>query len=115
MPISLNFDACARLPLPGDNVAIVTRRLEKDTRIQLEDRQVTLASTLMEGHRFALTSIADGMPLLSWGLPFGVAVKDIEAGDTSVTLESWKHWVFVCLTSNFPRSRTSRIGSSHTR
>lgn len=81
MPISLNFDSCARLPLPGDNVAIVTRRLEKDTRIQLEDRQVTLASTLMEGHRFALTSIAAGRPLLSWGLPFGVAVKDIEAGD----------------------------------
>ncbi len=81
MSHSLSFDACARLPLPEDNVAIVTRRLERGTRIQTERGDLTLSSTLLEGHRFALSSIVPGDFLLSWGLPFGVALKEVLPGD----------------------------------
>ena len=81
MPTALTFEDCARLPLPEDNVAIVTRRLEQGTQIRCEAGDVSLASTLMEGHRFALRPIEAGTPLLSWGLPFGVALHDIAPGD----------------------------------
>ena len=34
----------------------------------------------MEGHRFAVKAIAPGEELLSWHLPFGVALKPIQPG-----------------------------------
>ena len=58
MPTTLTFDDCARLPLPEDNVAIVTRRLDQGTRIETQAGEITLTSTLLEGHRFALYPIA---------------------------------------------------------
>jgi altronate dehydratase len=81
MPTTLTFDDCARLPLPEDNVAIVTRRLDRGTRIETTSGEITLTSTLLEGHRFALYPIPLGDPLLSWGLPFGVCTKAIGPGD----------------------------------
>jgi len=74
------FDQVARLPLPGDNVAIATCRLEAGTKIRLPDGECTLDCTIMEGHRFAAQPIAAGEALLSWELPFGVALQDISPG-----------------------------------
>jgi altronate dehydratase len=74
------FDEIGRLPLPGDNVAIATRRLEAGTHVIYRGSRLTLDYTVLEGHRFAVEPIAAGAALLSWGLPFGVAVGDIEAG-----------------------------------
>src|SRR5205085_146815 len=34
----------------------------------------------LEGHRFAVQPIAAGESLLSWGLPFGAALRDMAAG-----------------------------------
>jgi altronate dehydratase len=77
------FEQVARLPLPGDNVAIATRRLDAGTTVRLEGDggEVSLPHTVMEGHRFAVQSIAAGADLLSWGLPFGVATRPIAPGD----------------------------------
>jgi len=75
------FDDIARIPLPGDNVAIATRRLEAGTQIQREDETFKLTHTVMEGHRFSLTNLSSGDPLLSWNLPFGVATTDITPGE----------------------------------
>ncbi|HMN30644.1 MAG TPA: SAF domain-containing protein, partial [Caldilineaceae bacterium] len=69
-----------RLPLPGDNVAIATRRMEAGTTIVDSGRRFTLDHTVMEGHRFAIQPIAVGQELLSWNLPFGVALKAIAPG-----------------------------------
>lgn len=69
-----------RLPLPGDNVAIATRRLEAGTTIYDGDHTFTLDHTVMEGHRFAIAPIATGEALLSWNLPFGVALAPIQPG-----------------------------------
>lgn len=77
----LPFEAVGRLPAPDDNVAIAIRRLEAGTAIALPDGARTLAHTVLEGHRFAVRAIARGEPLLSWGLPFGVATVDIAPGD----------------------------------
>jgi altronate dehydratase len=78
---AVSFDAIGRLPAADDNVAIATRRLEVGTSIKFNVSTCVLAHTVLEGHRFAICPIAAGQPLLSWGLPFGVALTDIAAGD----------------------------------
>ena len=71
----------ARLPLPEDNVAIITQRLNTGTEIIDGEHRYTLSHTMLEGHRFAVKAIAPGEALLSWGLPFGYATRSIEPGD----------------------------------
>lgn len=75
------FNEVGRLPLPGDNVAITTRRLDAGTTIIYNDERFTLDQTILEGHRFAIQPIAPGEPLLSWELPFGVAIRPIALGE----------------------------------
>lgn len=75
------FDEVGRLPAPGDNVAIATRRIEAGTRVTYEGTEFTVPHTVLEGHRFAVGRIGEGEDLLSWGLPFGKALRDIEPGD----------------------------------
>lgn len=69
--------AVARLPVGGDNVAIACRRLERGTIVAVGDKTFALDYTVLEGHRFAVARIAQGASLLSWGLPFGYALRDI--------------------------------------
>lgn len=75
------FHDVARLPAPGDNVAVATRRLEAGGRIYRDGQVLTLTHAVMEGHRFAAESIGTGDSLLSWGLPFGAARRPITAGE----------------------------------
>ena len=75
------FSEIGRLPLPGDNVGIATCKLDKGTQISHSDRTFALRHTILEGHRFAIQPIAPGEPLLSWGLPFGIATHPISPGD----------------------------------
>ena len=70
-----------RIPLEGDNVAISTRRLDGGTTFKIGDRVWTISHTILEGHRFAIAPIAGGDYLLSWGLPFGKAMRDIRPGE----------------------------------
>ncbi len=76
------FRDIARLPLPGDNAAIATQRLEAGAVVETESGGVvTLSHTVLEGHRFAVEQIAPGDYLLSWELPFGHALTAIAPGD----------------------------------
>lgn len=74
------FHDVGRLPAPGDNVAIASRRLPAGTRIANGDQTFSTSHTILEGHRFACCEIAAGDTLLSWSLPFGVANRDIAPG-----------------------------------
>ncbi|MGH2409288.1 MAG: UxaA family hydrolase, partial [Chloroflexota bacterium] len=74
------FEQVARLPAPGDNTAIATRRLETGDLITYRGASMTVGSTVLEGHRFAIVPIAAGEPVLSWGLPFGIATRPIARG-----------------------------------
>lgn len=74
------FEQVGQLPSQGDNCAIATQRLEAQTRITFEEYSFILDCTVLEGHRFAVQPIASGQSLLSWGLPFGVALRDIHPG-----------------------------------
>jgi altronate dehydratase len=78
---AIAFDEVARLPTPGDNVAIACRTLETGTRIAHNGAILELSHTILEGHRFAVSDIPKGARLLSWGLPFGLASRDIVPGE----------------------------------
>ena len=83
--LEIDFTSVARLPSPDDNVAIATQTLEGGTRIRYigynGGQQFQLSHTILEGHRFAVQSISETEPLLSWGLPFGFATRSIAPGD----------------------------------
>jgi altronate dehydratase len=81
MSSALLFDSVARLPDAGDNVAIAVRRLEQGESIEFGGQIFSLAATILEGHRFAVKRIATNEPLLSWKMPFGFAIRDIEPGE----------------------------------
>ena len=77
-----DFTSVARLPSADDNVAIATQTLEGGTRIRYNgEQEFHLSHTILEGHRFAIQSISETEPLLSWGLPFGYATRPISPGD----------------------------------
>ena len=81
MPDRFDFDRVARVPAPGDNVAIATRRLAADTVVTEGTDTFSLSHTILEGHRFVRAPIAQGARLTSWGLPFGIATRDLVPGE----------------------------------
>lgn len=87
MPVSttanevLEFSSAGRIPAPGDNVAIAIRTLPAGTRILIRQLVFEFSHTVLEGHRFAIFRLRKGEALLSWGLPFGLALRDIEPGE----------------------------------
>ena len=78
---SVDFLDVARLPDKGDNVAIATTDLEAGLRINYCEQILILDRFVMEGHRFAIESILKDQFMLSWGLPFGRALSDIQPGN----------------------------------
>ncbi len=82
MPAStpLAFDVMARLPFRQDNAAVSSLRVEAGQEVMFGDRLLQISHSVLEGHRFAVRAIQKGEHLLSWGLPFGKALRDIEAG-----------------------------------
>jgi altronate dehydratase len=79
--LAWDFREVGRLPAPGDNVAMATRRLEMGTRVSYRGSEFEIPHTILEGHRFAVEPVEQGEDLLSWGLRFGRAVRDIAPGD----------------------------------
>ena len=77
----MRLDDCSRLPAPGDNVAIAVRRLDAGTELQHGDEVIAIRHTVLEGHRFVFAPVAAGQALLSWGLPFGDALRDLNPGE----------------------------------
>ena len=75
------FDQIARVPAPGDNVAIATRRLEAGAVVADGEGELRLPHTVLEGHRFVRTPIPHGARLTSWGLPFGIAARVLRPGE----------------------------------
>ena len=81
MSTPVDFQSVARLAAAADNVAIAIRRIEAGTAVEIDGIPRRLSHTILEGHRFAVRPIEPGEPMLSWGMPFGVAVAAIAPGD----------------------------------
>ena len=69
---------------PADTVAVALSPLKKGTKIQLDGQTVTLTEDIPQGHKFALTDIAEGDSVIKYGNSIGVAKTDIAKG-------SWIH------------------------
>lgn len=69
---------------PADNVAVALSPLSERTVLSIDGQQVTLAQNIPQGHKFALTDISTGNPVIKYGNPIGNATQTILAG-------SWIH------------------------
>ena len=69
---------------PADTVAVALAPLKKGTVIQLDNLTVTLTEDIPQGHKFALTDIAEGSSIIKYGNSIGVAITSVSAG-------SWIH------------------------
>jgi altronate dehydratase len=94
------FQDIARMAAPADNTAVATARLEVGQEVIVQGRPWRLRSTFLVGHRFAVRPISAGESLLSWGLPFGQASRDI------ATME------YVCNASALKALRTREIAAT---
>ena len=65
---------------PADTVAVALSPLKKGTKIQLDGQTVTLTEDIPQGHKFALTDIAEGDSVIKYGNSIGVAKTDIAKG-----------------------------------
>lgn len=81
----------------ADDVATAIAELpaNESVTVSLDDRsvEVVLAEEIQFGHKFALRDIAQGEPILKYGLPIGNALTDIRAGE-------WVH-VHNCRSEHF--------------
>ncbi|MFT5193212.1 MAG: altronate dehydratase [Cellvibrionaceae bacterium] len=91
---SLNLFDIGRLPSPSDNCAIATQTLAAGTQILHATASFVLSHTVLVGHRFAIQPLSAGEHLLSWGMPFGTALRAIEPGEyvcNAVVIEELAH------------------------
>lgn len=82
---TMAFSEVGVVPAAGDNVAVAVRRIDAGTRIGTDRGELVVTHTVPEGHRFAIRPVADGAEVLSWGRPFGTAIRPLAAGDYVVS------------------------------
>ena len=80
-PPRFALEEIARLPAPGDNMAVAVRPLASGIVVAGARPDFRLPRGVLEGHRFAVAPVAPGEALLSCGLPFGYALTPIQPGD----------------------------------
>ncbi len=65
----------------NDNVAVALTDLAAGEICSMDGVTVTLREAIGRGHKFALTTIPRGKPVIKYGMPIGNAIRDIAAGD----------------------------------
>jgi len=65
---------------PGDNTAVALIPLSAGKAITLEGRTVILKENIPQGHKFALSPVPEGSPVIKYGSPIGSASENIPAG-----------------------------------
>ena len=69
---------------PSDMVAVALKPLSAGETLDVDGQAVTLTEDIPQGHKFALTAIKAGEPVIKYGCSIGVAREDIAPG-------SWVH------------------------
>lgn len=69
---------------PDDKVAVALKPLSAGDVLSIDGKELILSEDIPQGHKFALTSLAEGEPVIKYGSPIGLAKKAIPAG-------SWIH------------------------
>ncbi|MFT5127567.1 MAG: altronate dehydratase [Rhodothermales bacterium] len=78
---STPLEEIARIAAPDDNVGVAVHALPSGMPVSHAGSRFSLSRAIPLGHRFSLAAIPRGGPLLSWGLPFGIATEPIFPGD----------------------------------
>ena len=66
---------------PADTVAVALAPLAAGTTVSFEDKQVTLAQDIPQGHKFALQNLAKNEPVIKYGYPIGITRSSIKEGE----------------------------------
>ena len=65
---------------PNDLAAVALSPLPKGTVVRIGEDTVRLLEDIPQGHKFALTDIAAGQPVIKYNAPIGIAKEAIPAG-----------------------------------
>ncbi|MDO4343894.1 MAG: altronate dehydratase family protein [Eubacteriales bacterium] len=65
---------------PDDCVAVALKPLSAGSVLDVDGQRVMLAEDIPQGHKFALTAISAGQPVIKYGCSIGVAKEDIQQG-----------------------------------
>lgn len=83
---------------PGDKLYIAGATSAKPVYVGVSKHDI------LEGHRFAVAHVASGGALTSWGITFGLALRDIEPGEYLCNIKVcfdksclFAHLLFFCL------------------
>ena len=66
---------------PADNIAVAAKSISAGTEIQIDGRDITVPGPVRMGHKFAVTAIKEGDPVLKYGQIIGFASRDIAVGE----------------------------------
>lgn len=64
-----------------DNVAVAISELKNGTEVVVDGTNIVLKNDIPAGHKFALTTIAQGQNVVKYGYPIGHATANVEAGE----------------------------------
>ncbi len=65
----------------SDNVCVAGIDIPAGTALEIDDVLVTTRAVIPQGHKFALTDIPGGGPVIKYGETIGQAAQPIRAGD----------------------------------
>ena len=65
---------------PGDLVAVALMPLTAGTALREDGKDIVLREDIPQGHKFALTDIPAGAPVIKYGAAIGTAARDIPVG-----------------------------------
>ena len=66
---------------PTDTVAVALTPLKKGSVLPINDNTtITLTEDIPQGHKFALTDLAEGSSIIKYGNPIGIATQPICKG-----------------------------------
>ena len=63
-----------------DNVAVALKPIAKGTTLNVAGIDVTTVEDIPQGHKFALTDLAEGSSIIKYGNPIGIATQPICKG-----------------------------------
>jgi len=66
---------------PADNIAVAAKPISGGTEVQIDGRVITVPGPVRMGHKFAVTPIKEGDPVLKYGQIIGFAGRDIALGE----------------------------------
>jgi altronate hydrolase len=65
---------------PDDKVSVALQPLSAGEVLVVEGEKITLLEDIPQGHKFALCTISEGEPVIKYGSPIGVALREIHPG-----------------------------------